>query len=295
MLPLGGLDVNRPTEAVVAEKDAGVRVHDTEPFADGSQDAGQLLALDADLREHGVQLGGHVVETQGQGLELPSPPRRDLDPEIARGDPGGGLDELPDGPGDRPGEKGGREQGQSRGQADDPEQIPPELSKERLEVPHEQAHAQDADDRSVRLERNAHVHHLGPESGAEPDGHLLFALEGGEDLRTEEVVLHVPGLFLGVGQDVPPVVDDRDPPAGPGPYGRDHSVQSLRRLPREEGNGPVLDEVGQVLKMDRLGPDEILPHERGAGQEDRRDDKGDDQEIAREDLQEKRSFHSSTL
>ena len=295
MPPLGGVAAGDAAEARVAEDDPGVPVEDAQALPDGGQDAADLLVLDADLPEHVLEAAGHGVEAEGEVPELAAPARRDGDVEIPGRDPLRGVDDLADGPGHRPGQEEGQDERDEGDHADDPEELAAKGAEQGFDVLHEHAQPEGPDDPAVRPEGDAHVHHVGLEGRAGADGHQLLTPERGLDLGTEEVVLHVPGFLLRVGQDAPVGADDGDPRSGFAADGCHEPLEVPGRRPGDVRQDLAFEKQGHVLQAGDALLDVVRPHERRREEHDRRGQEDDDGRIAGEEPQEQCLFHSSSL
>ena len=145
------------------------------------------------------------------------------------------------------------------------------------------------------LERDAHVHHPLLQGRARADGHPLLSGEGGLDLRAIEVVFHVPGVLLRIGQDPAGRVDDSDPRPGLPAVGRDDPAEVARPGAVEIRDDLGLEQNGHMLESGGFLQDVVLAHQRRREEHDPGGQEQDDGRVTREDPEEQRLFHSSSL
>ena len=104
-------------------------------------------------------------------------------------------------------------------------------------------------------------------------------LEGGLDLGSEEMVLHVPGFFFRVGQDCPVGVDDGDPGRGVPADGCHEGLEIPGGGPGDVREHLAFEEPGHVLQAGGPLFDVMLPHEGRREDHHRRGQQDDDGRI----------------
>src|SRR5665647_1131370 len=158
MPPLRSVAAGDAAEARVAQDDPGIPVEDAEAFPDGRQDAADLLVLDADLPEHVLEASRHGVEAESEIPELSASPGRDGDVEISSRDALGVVDDLADGSRHRPCQKEGQDERDEGDYADDPEKLDAKGAEQGLDLFHEHAQPEGANDPALVPQRDAHIH-----------------------------------------------------------------------------------------------------------------------------------------